>query len=510
MSQTTQTDSVQPVKARLDALERELWSQEYLMKIAEFDGATIAPEDGADARGEALGYLTAQHHSLLTSECAKQLVHEAQAAVDTGAETDPTLLNRVRVLARDQREAAAIPEDEAVAWAKLVCEANAVWHKAKPANDWAAFEPYVDQMVDTLKRHAGYLDSQRDPYDVMLDQFERGLTSAQFDAFCDAAKQTIVPLVAAIAKAPRPKADFLTNPVAEPVQRAMSYDLMKLVGLHMPGSTLAFTEHPFSEGFALGDVRVATHIYEDNLMSNVYSVIHEAGHAIYEQNIKPDFAYTCLFSGTSLGIHESQSRLFENTLGRSRAFMAPLLKLLRAHAPEIYNKVSEDELYHAVNIAGPSLIRTEADELTYSLHVMIRYEIEQALFAGEARAADIPRLWNDLTKQYLGLDVPNFTEGCLQDTHWSGGSFGYFPTYALGSAYDAQLIDAMNRAQVPIEQSCAHGDLAPIRSWLNENIWQWGRAKDAPEIIRDACGAAFDAQFFCRYLEDKFSELYKL
>lgn len=260
----------------------------------------------------------------------------------------------------------------------------------------------------------------------------------------------------------------------------------------------------------MGDARVATHIYEDNLLSNVYSVIHEAGHASYELGVNPAYAHTCLEGGTSLGIHESQSRFFENTAGRSRAFMTPLLALLRKHVPEVYGSVSEDELYRAVNIATPSLIRTEADELTYPLHIMIRYDIERMLFAGEATAKDVPALWAKLTKQYLGLDVPNDTLGALQDTHWSGGSFGYFPTYALGSAYDAQYVPAMERAGVDLEGACAAGDLAPVRAWLRENIWQWGRGKDADELVENACGAPFDAAFYCDYLAKKFSELYSL
>ena len=275
-------------------------------------------------------------------------------------------------------------------------------------------------------------------------------------------------------------------------------------------TTLASTEHPFSEGFAVGDARIASHIYENNLISNVYSIIHEAGHAMYELGVDPAYAYTCLAGGTSMGIHESQSRFFENTVGRSRAFMGPLLQILRRRIPAIYDSVSEEELYRAVNIAEPSLIRTEADELTYPLHIMIRYEIERKLFSGEATARDIPGLWDELTMKYLGIEVPDDTHGCLQDTHWSGGSFGYFPTYALGSAYDAQYAPAMASAGIDLEAACASGDLAPVRAWLEQNIWRWGRGKDAPELIENACGAPFDATYYCDYLAKKFGALYAL
>lgn len=498
------------IASDLRALERELWTQQYLMKVAGFDGETVAPEKGAEARGEALGYLAQKSHALLTGESAHGLTAAARGAVEAGEVVDPRFADEVRVLSRDQREASAIPEEEAVAFTRLTVEAGAVWHKAKNASDWEAFEPYIDRIVAMLKREAALLDPARDPYDVMLDQYERGLTARQFDAFCDQVRGTVVPLVAEIKKRPQPEAGFLAARVPESVQRALSLDLMRLVGLDMDGAALAFTEHPFSEGFTASDVRVTTHIYEDNLMSNVYSVIHESGHAIYEQNVDPAFTCTCLEGGTSLGIHESQSRLFENTIGRSRAFMGPLLRVLRRHVPDVYGRVSEDELYRAVNIAGPSLIRTETDELTYPLHIMIRYEIERELFSGAATARDIPRLWADRTRHYLGLETPDHARGALQDTHWSGGAFGYFPTYALGSAYDAQFLPALERDGVDVDAAAASGDLSPVHAWLREKIWRHGRSKDAPELILGACGSPLDPGFYCAYLERKFGELYGL
>lgn len=507
----TTTRDVDQLAGELRALERDLWTREYLLKIAEFDGATVAPENGAAARGEAMSTLAGEHHELLTSERAQEVVARLQAALADHPAADPQLEAEARVLARNQRESLAFPKEEVESWSRLTCEADAVWHKAKAANDWASFEPYIDRIIEALKRQAGYLDSARDPYDVWLDQFERGMDAAAYDAFFDQVRKTVVPLVRAIGELGEQKEPaFLGAFVPNAVQRELSRDLMKLVGLDPASSTLAFTEHPFSEGFSRGDARVATHIYEDNLMSNVFSVVHEAGHAIYELGINPSYAFTCLEGGTSMGIHESQSRFFENTIARSRAFMGPLLKLLRARVPEVYADVTEDELYRAVNIAQPNLIRCDADELTYPLHIMIRYEIERLLFSGEATAKDIPALWAEKTKGYLGLDVPSDAQGALQDTHWSGGAFGYFPSYALGSAYGAQYVPSMLADGVDLEGACASGDLAPVRAWLGDKIWTWGSAKDAPELIQKACGAPFDATFYCDHLAKKFSELYRL
>ncbi|AEB07598.1 Carboxypeptidase Taq [Coriobacterium glomerans PW2] len=493
-----------------DRTQRELWMRSYLTRIASFDGATVAPAQGAAARGEALAALAGQRHAIMTGPDAVELVEALQRAEAAGLLGEQTT-EELRVFSRDQKEAAAIPADEAIAWARLTCEAEAVWHRAKAADDWESFAPYVDDIVETLKRHAGYLDAVRDPYDVWLDQYERGLDSASFDAFCEAVRSTVVPLVGEInERGEQPHAPWLSAAVPTSVQLRLSYDLMALLGLDPEGTALAQTEHPFSDGFAPGDVRIATHIHEHDVMSNVFSMIHESGHALYEQNVNPAFSYSCLGGGTSMGIHESQSRFFENTVGRSRAFMGPLLELLRKHVPDAYGSVSEEELYRAVNIATPSLIRTEADELTYPLHIMIRYEIERLLFAGEASARDIPGLWAQLTKRYLGLAVPDDVHGCLQDVHWSGGSFGYFPTYALGSAYDAQFTFAMRASGVDLGAACATGDLAPVRDWLRERIWSRGRSADAPELIREACGADFDASYYCGYLSEKFRALYGL
>lgn len=497
--------------ASVRKLERKLWCRSYLMKIAEFDGATIAPENGAAARTEAMGTLASEYHKLLTKDSSVKKVRGLLDTVESGNVEDEQLCAEARVLARDQREALAIPAEEAEAWTRLTCEAQAVWHKAKVANDWASFEPYIDRIVDSLKHQAALMDPNADPYDVWLDQHERGLSTASFDAFCAQVKDTVVPLVHEIGeRGQQPDAPFAHAHVPVEVQKALSLDLMKLVGLDLADTTLAVTEHPFSEGFATGDARIATHFYENDALSNVFSIVHEAGHTIYELGVNPAYAFTSLEGGTSMGIHESQSRFFENTVARSRAFMGPLLQVLRKHVPEVYGQVSEDELYRAVNIARPSLIRTEADELTYPLHIMVRYEIERLLFAGEATARDIPALWCRFMDEYLGVEVPDDAHGCLQDVHWSGGSFGYFPTYALGSAYDAQYVPAMKADGVDIDASCSAGDLTPVCTWLGDKIWQWGRAKDAPELIQNACGAPFDAHFYCDYLNEKFRSLYNL
>ena len=486
-------------------VQRKLCRNYYLMSVVEFDGETMAPAKGAAARADAMGELAAERHELLTNGAARELVAaltEAQAA----GELDQQTADELRVFARDQREATAIPAEEEAAWARLTAESTNAWRAAKVADDWASFEPYLTHVVEGVKRRAAYLDSTRDPYDVMLDQFERGMNAAAYDAFFAQVKDAVVPVVHEIASRPEePKPAFATAYVPAAAQLAQARDLLALEGLDMDGLALAEVEHPFSNGVAPGDVRVTTHIYEHDALNSAFSVLHEGGHAIYEQNVDPAYAYTCLGCGTSSGVHESQSRFFENYIGRSRAFMGQLLSIMRAHAPEAFATATEDDLYRVVNHAKPGLIRMDADELTYPLHIMIRYDIERMLFTGEARVSEIPALWNKLTREYLGLEVPDNAHGCLQDTHWSDGSFGYFPAYALGSAYGAQFLDAMARADVDVEGACTSGDLAPVRAWLREHVWRRGSSVDGAQLVRDACGASFDASYYCRYLVNKFS-----
>ena len=491
---------------RLRALEKQRFAYRYALNVVDFDAETVAPEGSADGRAEACEVLSRADFDLLVNDNTAALLR--QAAQDAETEQERA---EVRELQRAYDQISKIPADEYAAFTKLTQQSIPAWVKAKRTNDFSVFAPYLEKIVAARRAQAHYFAPDRDPYEVLLDQYEHGLTIAQCDEFFATLRETIVPLLADIRDHGTPiRTDFLDQDWPIDAQRKVSEKIMQLWGLDPAHCYLAESEHPFTTEFWRGDVRITTHYMPRDMFSNLYSVAHEGGHALYELNIDPAYDYTAVTGGATMGIHESQSRFFENTVGRSRAFMGPLLEVLRRHAPEVYGDVDEDTLYHAVNIAQPSLIRTEADELTYPLHVMVRYEIERMLFAGEATAKDIPALWNRFMDEYLGIPVPDDTHGCLQDTHWSGGSFGYFPTYALGSAYDAMFVPAMCRDGVDLTGACASGDLAPVRAWLGEHIWQWGRAKDAPELIKGACGMDFDARYYCSYLQDKFTTLYEL
>ena len=492
----------------LMALQAKLAAYGHAMGLLFYDGATTAPKGTAANRGQTMSILSEEHYKLTTGGETVALLEFLDAHK---SELNEKQQRMVFLLIKDIRNMQKIPMDEYVAYQQLLVEADDVWHRAKETSDFALFEPVLEKIFETNIRFAHYCAPEKDPYDYWLSEYEDGLTMAQCDEFFATLREHIVPLLKKIKEKPQVDDAMLHGHFPEEKQAQLSDYLMRTMGLDLDHVGLSTTEHPFTTSLGSHfDERITTHYLEENFASSMFSVIHEGGHALYDTGSADDLAYTVLDGGVSMGIHESQSRFFENTVGRSRAFMGPLLEVLRRHAPEVYGDVDEDTLYHAVNIAQPSLIRTEADELTYPLHVMVRYEIERMLFAGEAMAKDIPALWNRFMDEYLGIPVPDDTHGCLQDTHWSGGSFGYFPTYALGSAYDAMFVPAMCRDGVDLTGACASGDLAPVRAWLGEHIWQWGRAKDAPELIKGACGMAFDARYYCSYLQDKFTTLYEL
>lgn len=495
--------------AALDALERGLFAHRYAAVDINFNGETVDPPKGAAGRGEALAVLEQESHDLLCSAETGALLERLEQASAAG-ELDATHAAQARVLARDRADEVDVPGDVQADFTRLTNEAQHVWVAAKRGNDWDAFAPYLDRIVAAMRTIASLRSPGTDTYDAWLDYFEHGTSRAFYDRFFAQVKDAVVPLLDAIRAQGAQPALPIEGHFDHDAQMGLARDLMRAEGVDLDALVLSETEHPFTDAVTSQHAFIATHVHEDDLMSNVYSMLHEGGHALYEQGVNPAYDYTCLKGGVSMGIHESQSRFFENYVGRSRAFAPVLLDLLRTRFPGRLDSLDADGLYHAVNRAQASLVRTEADELTYPLHIIIRYEIEQLLMAGEATAADVPGLWNDRYRSYLGIEVPDDARGCLQDVHWSGGSLGYFPTYALGSAYGAQYLGTMRAEGMDFEGIVTSGDLSPIRAWLGERVWRFGRSKEPSDIVRDACGTAFDASHYTTYLTRKFSELYGL
>lgn len=489
----------------LQELQRKLYAYNYAQSVISYDSETVAPADSSAGRAEAVEVLARAQFDLLINPETDALLTRAAAEAQTEQEQA-----EVRELRRQYDEIARIPAEEYAAFSRLTQEAMPVWANAKRTNDFASFAPYLEKIVASLRRQAACIAPDRDPYNVQLDRYERGLTMEQCDAFFAELRETIVPLLADIqARGRKIRTGFLDQEWPIETQRKVSNRIMRIWGLDPNHCILGETEHPFTSGFYNGDVRITTHYMPRDVFSNLYSIAHEGGHALYELGVDDKYNFTVLQGGASMGIHESQSRLFENYVGRSRAFLHYLFPTMAALFPDQFADVSEEEVYLAVNRAEPSLIRTEADELTYPLHIMVRYELEKALMHGELEVADLPAAWNAKYKEYLGIDVPDDTHGVLQDSHWSFGGIGYFPSYALGSAYGAQAMADL-RKTLDLDAQFAKGDLGPLKAALQERVWQYGNSKEPAWLVRSLCGGTFDPKYYTQYLKDKYTELYNL
>lgn len=490
---------------QLASLQTKMYAFRCASSSQYLDSVTVAPSDTAQGRGVALGVLAGEQHKLMTDPAVGELLDFLDAH---SGELDQLQRRQVEELARSYRQLQRIPADEYMAYAQLTNKASDVWHKAKENNDFAAFQPLLEQLVDVNRRFASYYDPDKAPYDALLNEYERGVDSVYLDRFFAVVRERLVPVIHAIGDREQPDDSFLHRHYPVESQRRFSDYLMDVLGLDRAHCTIGETEHPFTLEFNNKDVRITTHYNEDNMASSMYSVIHEGGHARYELNIADEVQYTCLSGGVSMGVHESQSRFYENIIGRSRPFIQAVFPKLQEFFPQQLCDVTEEQFYRAVNKAQPSLIRIEADELTYCLHIMVRYEIEKQLIGGTLAVKDVPETWNRLYKEYLGVDVPDDKHGCLQDSHWSGGSFGYFPSYALGSAYGAQMLRNMEK-EIDVWGPVSRGDLSGVSGWLKERVHQFGGLLTPAEVVQNACGS-FDPTVYTDYLANKYSQLYGL
>ena len=489
----------------LETLQKKMYAYQCASSSLYLDSVTVAPKDTAQGRGVALSILAGESHKLFANQEVGELLDFL-----TEHSGELTLLQRRQVeeLRRSWRQMFRIPAEEYMAYAQLTNEASDVWHKAKETNDFELFRPVLEQLVAFNRKFAGYYDDTKAPYDALLNEYERGVDMAYLDRFFAAIRERLVPVIRAIGEKEQPDDRFLHREYPVEQQRRFSDYLMEVLGLDRAHCAIGETEHPFTMNFNNKDVRITTHYDPYDVASSMYSVIHEGGHAKYELGIRDDIQYTCLAGGVSMGVHESQSRFYENLIGRSRPFIEAIFPKMREFFPEQLSDVTAEGFYRAVNKAQPSLIRIEADELTYCLHIMVRYEIEKQLIGGTLEVKDVPETWNRLYKEYLGVDVPDDTHGCLQDSHWSGGSFGYFPSYALGSAYGAQMLRNMER-EFDVWGPVGRGDLSQVSAWLKDKVHQYGGLLTPAQVVKNACGD-FDPGVYTDYLVQKYSELYRL
>lgn len=489
----------------LELLQKKMYAYNAASSALYLDGETVAPKNTAEGRGVALGILAGESQKLFTAPEVGELLGFLSTKKE---ELSFEVRRQVEELTRSYKQLSLIPADDYMEYTILTNDAGAVWHEAKEKSDFELFGPYLEKIVEFNKKFAGYYDSTKKPYDALLNEFERGVDMEYLDGFFNTVKEKLVPLIKKIGEAEEIDNSFIFKHYPVEIQRKFSDYLMEVMGIDRGHCTIGETEHPFTIEFNNKDVRITTNYKENNLVDSMFSVVHEGGHALYELGIRDDLQYTCLSNGVSMGVHESQSRFYENIIGRSRAFIEAIYPKMQEFFPEQLKGITAEQMYYAVNKVEPSLIRTEADEVTYSIHVLIRYEIEKALIAGEMEVKDLPKVWNRLYKEYLGVDVPDDARGCLQDGHWSGGSFGYFPSYALGSAYGAQMLKAMEE-DVEIWEKVSAGDLSAVTEWLKEKVHQYGSLLEPKDVVKNACGE-FHPIAYTDYLMKKYTDIYKL
>ena len=500
----TNQQKLKKLYARLD----ELAAYGRSIGKLNFDMECCAPEEGIRPAGEDMAILGKQIHKLSHDKRFEALICELHADSEG---LSPVQKKTVEHLydgyAKSKNIGAKLSYEMDLASGK----AYGAWLSAKRSSDFSLFRDALADLIKYTRIAIDLRDEKKDSYyDTCLDDIEKGGSIAQLDAFFAALKARIVPLLSRIVAEGKPiREDFMSRPVPIPVQEAMSRDLLELEGLRKSALVLMTTEHPFTTNFGNHDVRVTTHYHEDSFISNVFTTLHEGGHALFMQLEPQELHDNHCANHMSNAMHETISRFYENLIGRSEAFIDFVAPRIRERAGGIFDDVTNRELYEAVNVARPSLIRTEADELSYCLHILIRYELEKAFINGEISVDEIPALWNAKYKEYLGVDVPNDTEGCLQDVHWSGISFGYFPSYALGNAYGVQILRTMEK-DFDVFAAVRAGELTKIRDWLTEHVFSIASLKTPDEWIRAITGESLNVNYYLDYLEEKFTALYGL
>ncbi|MEM3673406.1 MAG: carboxypeptidase M32 [Candidatus Bathyarchaeia archaeon] len=407
------------------------------------------------------------------------------------------------------------PEDLVVEIAKQRTITVDVWKKAKAAKKFSMFRPELEKLVDLKKKAAEILMEVKEtatPYDALIDIYEPKMAAETIAKIFNELQKGLISILKEYKAAPKqPEMRFLERNVPIEVQRRIAKALAETVDYDASskeaGGRIDETEHPFTTGYYY-DVRITTHFYEENFMSSIFSVLHEIGHALYEQNLKQEWIYQPVGTACSSGFHESQSRFVENIIGRSREFWVYFLPKMKEIAGKTLADLELEKFVHAINHVKPSKIRVEADEVTYGLHIIVRFKIEKDLFADKITVKELPEIWNQMYQEYLGVKVENDSEGVMQDTHWAGGLYGYFPSYALGNIYSGQILDAMEKTLPNWRQQLSKGNFKNIKRWLVNNVHSYGNLYDPEDLIKKIAGTGLDIKPYLNYLSDKYSKLY--
>ncbi|TFH41267.1 MAG: carboxypeptidase M32 [Chrysiogenales bacterium] len=493
----TKLDEFKGEWARISRLEQAI-------AVLNWDMETFMPEEGVTPRSEQLALLSELAHEWLTSEKMARLIEDSEKEVedDDYFSHDAAM---VRAARRIYNKKARLPHELVSRFARTIAKSNSVWIRARADSDFPSFAPILSEIVDLNREQADLLGHEGERYDALLDLYEPGLKTAETERIFTELKKDLIPLVReTISRHSGPDDAFLNQKFPVDRQEAFGMEVLRDLGFDFRRGRQDRSAHPFTTSFTPYDVRITTRFFENDLLSALFSTIHEAGHALYDQGLPLDMMDTPLCQPISLGVHESQSRLWENLVGRSRGFWNHYLPLLKRNFPGQLDHVDGETFYRAVNRVRPGLIRVESDELTYNLHIFIRFEIEKELVAGRLSVNDIPEIWNESYRDYLGMIPPDDARGCLQDIHWAHGAIGYFPTYTIGNILSAQLYRKALDDRPAIQSEIETGRFALLLGWLRENVHVHGARYTFAEIVKTITGNDLIVKPYFEYLADKY------
>jgi carboxypeptidase Taq len=488
----------------------ELSDLDNAQRLMQWDQQTMMPPRGGLPRADSLATVERISHELFVSAETGELLDAAEAEVD-GAPRDSDDASLVRVVRRRWEKARRVPAELAAELAHAASVGQEAWVDARRRSDFAAFRPYLERNLELKRKYVDCMEGFEHPYDVVLDDYEPGMKTADVAVLFAELKSELVPLIADVAQrteAPDDSPLHAPGGFPVPAQRRLVAEVVERMGFDREGWRMDDAVHPFATSLGSADVRITTRWDDSYFASGLFGAMHECGHGLYEAGIAPELQRTPLGSAESLGLHESQSRLWENMVGRGRSFSNFLAPLVASHFPERLTGLDPETLFRAVNRVEPSFIRVEADEATYGLHIVLRFELEQELLEGRLAVADLPQAWNDRFKQYLGLDVPDDAHGVLQDVHWAAGLIGYFPTYALGNMIGGQLWQRVGTELPGLGEQIAAGELAPLREWLRLNVHVHGSKFTTGELLDRVVGRPIEVGPFVSYLRAKLAAVY--
>lgn len=491
--------------------------KEYLERLSYYnhvttqmywDMQTQTPPKGYANKVDAVTYFSTEAFQMMTSETYGEML-EKLSQPEEFEKLDEAMQITVKRRKKNYDEDKRVPKDFYEEMVRASSHSQKAWEEAKRKNDYSIFCPHLQKMIDYRRKMTAYVRPDMEVYDALLDMYEEGMDSATVDRLFTELKEGLVPLLQKIAQKPEPDSSIFKGSYDVYKQKELSAFLLDYIGYDKEAGVMGESEHPFTMGFGSGDVRVTNHYREEEPINAMFSIIHEGGHAIFEQGIDEKYDKTDVAEINFLGLHESQSRFFENILGRNIHFWEPIYDKLGEYLPK-FKEITLEQFYREINHVIPSFIRTEADELTYSLHVILRYEIEKAIFRDGVNAEELPGLWNDKMEELIGVRPTSDAEGILQDMHWSDGSFGYFPTYALGNIYDGMFLEKITEELGDIDTILSEGRIKEITAWLHDKIHQYGSLRTSREVIEFVCGKEVSAKPILRYFEEKYTKLYGL